>query len=357
MKQSATTRRRRLPVREMEALADRTYSECLRDWIAEDLTPGTVVTSENELALRYDVTLAVARRVLARFERDGVIRREVGRGSILATLPNAATGATKDACLLLPAHMLHDKSAWLNELILALEAALSGYGVRLRPVEAGSPEAVSGTGIALTYHLPPEAPALAKLASQAPVLQLGTALPGIPAIAFDEEAAGRIAAAHLVEWGHQVVAFVGYECVPWQAAQDARLAGLQASLGLHAPAHLVASGSTNPVADPAALDAWLHRQLAAGVTAIAAANDHLAQTIRDLATAHGRRVPEDLSIIGFDDAHVWRPNALTTLRFPWGELGAAAARALLSSGGRPTADIRVAPQLIRRTTTGPVARA
>jgi DNA-binding LacI/PurR family transcriptional regulator len=55
--------------------------------------------------------------------------------------------------------------------------------------------------------------------------------------------------------------------------------------------------------------------------------------------------------MGFDDAHVWRPNALTSLRFPWSELGATAARALLAGGSMNAADRLVPPQLIHRAST------
>ena len=67
-------------------------------------------------------------------------------------------------------------------------------------------------------------------------------------------------------------------------------------------------------------------------TAIFAANDLSAIGAMDLIRSHGLSVPDDFSIIGFDDvpqAATTHP-ALTTVRQPLREMGAAAARMLLA---------------------------
>ena len=99
-------------------------------------------------------------------------------------------------------------------------------------------------------------------------------------------------------------------------------------------------------------------------TAIFASADHAAigfiRTVRDA----GIRIPEDVSIVGFDDidyASVIDP-PLTTMRQPRASLGRLAAEDLLQRMGRDAVDVppireRLRCDLIERETVGPVATA
>jgi DNA-binding LacI/PurR family transcriptional regulator len=72
-------------------------------------------------------------------------------------------------------------------------------------------------------------------------------------------------------------------------------------------------------------------------------------------TEHGREVPGDVSIVGFDDvpeAAYFHP-ALTTVRQEFAEVGRESLRLLLdqlSSGSRSTESVLVEPALVRRDT-------
>jgi len=104
------------------------------------------------------------------------------------------------------------------------------------------------------------------------------------------------------------------------------------------------------------------RLLAAGppFTALFAFNDISAiGAIRALREA-GRRVPEDVSVIGFDDIQsaAFQNPALTTIRQPLREMGALAAQTLLSrinaSPGKTYPKvISVEPELVLRSSTAP----
>jgi len=93
------------------------------------------------------------------------------------------------------------------------------------------------------------------------------------------------------------------------------------------------------------------RELPAAVRAVFVGNDQMALgVLRALADA-GRRVPEDVAVVGFDDvadAAQYRP-PLTTVRQDFDALGAAAVDALVAriSGG-PAAHVTLTPQLIVR---------
>jgi LacI family transcriptional regulator len=92
-------------------------------------------------------------------------------------------------------------------------------------------------------------------------------------------------------------------------------------------------------------------------TAIVAAGDHQAMGVYEAARRCGRRVPGDLSVIGFDDlpAAAWMSPPLTTVRQPLAEMVALAVRMLLARDeaayARPAG---LAPELVVRSSTAPL---
>lgn len=91
-------------------------------------------------------------------------------------------------------------------------------------------------------------------------------------------------------------------------------------------------------------------------TAIFACNDEMAAGVYQAAREKGLSVPEDLSIVGFDDtpmsSRLWPP--LTTVRWPILEMGRAAAKKLLS-GTAATEHVAFEPRLVVRSSTAPPA--
>ena len=94
-------------------------------------------------------------------------------------------------------------------------------------------------------------------------------------------------------------------------------------------------------------------------TAVFAGNDEMAVGVYQAVRRAGLRVPEDLSIVGFDDAptaeRIWP--TLTTVRLPIRHMGRTAAQLLISNHDRhamePPAATSVMPSLIVRGSTGP----
>jgi LacI family transcriptional regulator len=101
-----------------------------------------------------------------------------------------------------------------------------------------------------------------------------------------------------------------------------------------------------------------------GITAIFACADSMALGVYDALHARGLRIPEDVSVIGFDDlpeAQYITPG-LTTVRQPSTELGAAAVKLLLElsrgedGGARSPARMELATELVVRASTAPPRR-
>jgi LacI family xylobiose transport system transcriptional regulator len=93
-------------------------------------------------------------------------------------------------------------------------------------------------------------------------------------------------------------------------------------------------------------------------TAVFTGNDLQALGLYEAARELGLRIPEDLSVVGFDDLPVarWVGPPLTTVRQPLTEMAEAAARLVLELGReeRPAAGTRVelATSLVVRSSTG-----
>jgi len=145
---------------------------------------------------------------------------------------------------------------------------------------------------------------------------------------------GALAADHLVERGRRhVVAISGPLAV--QAAAD-RLAGFRDAMARHGHAWVpVEAGNFTHASGVAAMERLLDAE--PELDAVFAANDLMALGAMAALHARGRSVPEDVSVVGFDDSAVGalaRP-ALTTVRQPIEEMAAEMARILLEQVADP----------------------
>lgn len=169
---------------------------------------------------------------------------------------------------------------------------------------------------------------------------------------------GLTATEHLLHLGHRRIGFAGG---PEQAScGQARLHGYRAALdkaGVPADPELVLHGSFG-YPDGHAMGARLldHEH---PPSAIFAASDETAIGVVEAARRRGLRVPQDLSVVGFDDtilATLATP-ALTTVRQPLPDMGKVALRTVLRLATGETLDshhVELATHLVTRDSTGPV---
>jgi DNA-binding LacI/PurR family transcriptional regulator len=176
----------------------------------------------------------------------------------------------------------------------------------------------------------------------------------VPVVAVDQVAGARAATQHLLDLGHRTVWHVAGP-PDWLEARQ-RIAGWTAALdeaGAGIPPLL--SG------DWSALSGYeLGQRLATvrEITAIFAANDQMALGILRALDEAGRRVPDDISIVGFDDipeARFFSP-PLTTVRQDFNEIGRQSFMLLLGEIAAPrrtSARVIVQPELQVRASTSP----
>lgn len=173
-------------------------------------------------------------------------------------------------------------------------------------------------------------------------------------VTVDQEAGARAATTHLLEAGHRTVWHVSGPG-NWFDSQG-RIAGWQQAL-------TDAGADVPPVmpGDWSAASGYKAGQILArmnDVTAVFAANDHLALGILRALHEKGQRVPEDVSVVGFDDvpeaAYFIPP--LTTIRPDFDAVAAASLDLLIAQikAGRRLGDRRILPPtLIKRQSVGP----
>lgn len=172
---------------------------------------------------------------------------------------------------------------------------------------------------------------LIELRSQAPILVVGRELEGWgqKSIFLDNFSAGFDATQHLIELGHRRIAIVRGITNQQDAVRryDGYVAALeQAEIPLDPD--LIHQGDFSAQSGVMAVNSLLSR--AVNFTAVFAANDMTAFGVRLALSRHGMRVPEDVSLIGFDDQAeaAFTTPPLTTVRQPAFEMGLAAADAI-----------------------------
>lgn len=154
---------------------------------------------------------------------------------------------------------------------------------------------------------------------------------GVPSVDVDNTAGARLAVEHLIQLGHQRIGLITNAPLVYTAAA-ARLAGYRAALqaaDLPYDEKLVRCGNFTAESGYAAMLDLLHGGHAP--TAVFVASDLVAIGALAGARATGRRVPDDLAVVGFDDIPLARYTEppLTTIRLPAFALGFAAGELLI----------------------------
>ncbi|MBR0555886.1 LacI family DNA-binding transcriptional regulator [Ciceribacter sp. L1K23] len=157
---------------------------------------------------------------------------------------------------------------------------------------------------------------------------------GIAAVVPDDEAGQREGVTGLIDRGHRRIAFLTLP--EGSLAARMRTEGYRSALaagGLPFDPRLVLAAPDVGAGDDA-LGAALDRLLSgeAPPTALCCGNDHLAMRVGGLLQKRGRRIPEDLSILGFDDHRLITEHLhprLASVELPYAAIGKRAAERLL----------------------------
>ena len=196
--------------------------------------------------------------------------------------------------------------------------------------------------LAHRMYEPPE------IVREVPTVLLNCAAPdgGYPSVVPDEVQGGCLATKALLEAGHRRIGLVNFhntnEFDGGYPPEEGRLAGYRQALAEFDapfdPALVIPAGFDVPDGYAAA-HALLERE--PGLTALFCGNDRMAMGAYYALAEAGRRIPDDVSVVGFDDQVLLSANlrpGLSTVALPFEELGREAVRRLHDSGdpGTPT---------------------
>ncbi|WP_243076705.1 LacI family DNA-binding transcriptional regulator [Microbacterium sp. SS28] len=207
-------------------------------------------------------------------------------------------------------------------------------------------------GLVLCAPRMPEEELAALLPQVGPVVLVNRTLDGAPTIAAEYGTALRALAEHLHDLGHRRLVYLAG--VARSASNAARLAALAEFRAAHPDVELteLASG-VDFDSGAAAADAVL----ATRATGVLAFNDLVAMGLLSALADRGVRVPDDISITGFDDIPFARYTSppLTTASVPAADLGARAWQAMTAAlaGTDAASSVRLTPDVVLRGSTGP----
>jgi LacI family transcriptional regulator len=179
----------------------------------------------------------------------------------------------------------------------------------------------------------------------------------VPTIGATNWAGGVSATEHLTRLGHRRIGFVAGRPGLWcsRARLDGYRAGLEAA-GIPVDHDLVVEGDF----DYASGFEGARRLLALDdrPTAVFAASDQMAMGVYEAARQRGLRVPQDLSVVGFDDLPQagWSSPPLTTVRQPLSEMGMLAVRTvlrLMNGEQLESPKVELATEVVVRDSTAP----
>jgi LacI family transcriptional regulator, xylobiose transport system transcriptional regulator len=317
----------------------------------------SISTVSKVLNGRSDVSAQTRARVEAVLERQGYERR--------SGLPNRGT--------LIELVFPELETAWAMEIIRGVENIARANGLSVVLTESGdrnspSAEWIEGVlrrrpvGVVLVFSdLEPEAKA--KLRSRAipfvVVDPAGDPAPDVPSVGSANWSGGLAATRHLIELGHtRIAAITGRDDMMCSFARVDGYRSAMNSAGIEIDENLVRFGNFQVEGG---------RRIALELlaspdrpTAIFAGSDLQALGVIEAARTLGLRVPDDLSIVGYDDLQLaqWTSPALTTVHQPLTAMAEEAARLVIRMSETPLESIPrmdLATRLVVRESTAPPA--
>jgi LacI family transcriptional regulator len=215
---------------------------------------------------------------------------------------------------------------------------------------------VDGIILALTYANEDELEIKTIIHRRSPVVTLGNSINELDSVSADDQSGARGLIQHLIELGHRRVGFI-YGVAHHQLGIH-RLNvyhQMMAEMGQSDSDQYVEYCGAKISDGYQAAQRLLKR--IPRPTAIMTINDHLAIGVMHAIFEHGLRVPEDISVTGFDDivdaSYVQPP--LTTVKMNAEEMGSTAASVLferIAEPERPIQHLMISTQLVCRASTG-----
>lgn len=304
-------------------------------------TQARVVAAATQLGYRPNAMARSLRR--QRSDTVGVISDEIATTPFAgAMLQGAQDAAWESGVVLLLVNHGHDRDIEARALEIMLE----------RQVDA----VVYAT---MSHQVVEPPPAIREV--RAVLLDATVADASLPSVVPDELAGARSAVEHLVRHGHRRVGFVTTsEATPPAILRLEAYRQVLAEHDIEFDPRLVATGRCGDTAGGLAAASTL-LGLEPRPTALFCFNDRMAMGAYRAIQSRGMRVPDDVSVVGYDDAEQiapWLDPPLTTVALPHYEMGRWAVAYLLrddavEADGRPPQHLVPCPLVMRESVGSP----
>ncbi len=305
--------------------------------LVQQLGPNAQLPTMLQLRDRLGVSMHTLSEAVREMEKQGFVRSVHGVGIFVSESANQ--NQSKTLGLIMHADACHMTAPYTLSLLSGVRKGAAECNLKLQWLNSLEERNISREQIdaVLMYCHPAEALALG-LPSELPQVLLLHHSPDFFCVHGDDVMGIQLAVEHLISLGHRNISYIAGE--EHDSISQQRITGYHAALkraeiplseknvkflSEHRSLGLRKSGEVT-------MEAWLEEgweQL--GSTAILAHNDDVAIGIVKALANHGLRVPEDVSVIGFDGTELCElcTPPLTTIKVPLEEIGALAVKILM----------------------------
>lgn len=366
-----------------ETLHERIRQHFQQKILGGEIRPGEQIPPEMKIAEEFHVSRITVSRAIKELENAGLVYRIQGKGTFVSADPERVAGAEAARDARLVAVVLPYSDAMCYDILSGVETELARHKLfptfhcsdhspeKERDIILHLMDTVCGFIVYPNLSYGNADVFSSVLIRRKPLVLLDQTVEELNASAVicDNEQAYFKLIHHLIDNGHRRIAFVSSPLEDARTARERYRGYCHALLSADIPVdyaylnlhflerHGIPGASTEVLAAlhceaaKKTLDKFL--SLPSPPTAIACVNDMTAIYLEQVAIAAGLRVPEDLSIVGFDNiassAHVQVP--LTTVEQPFKELGSTGARLLvnqLKGIGKPNTVVCLNTRMVER---------
>jgi LacI family transcriptional regulator len=337
--------------------------------------PGCRIPSEREIAEIYGISRASVRESISELLNLGMLFRTVGRGTFVSPDPfsaqpgNAVAAGPDNIAFIISENIFHFVQTGYNKILAGVQdvAAAQGWRLLFHTVgdDANNPmlqslrnvrnHSLNGCIIVggVRRHV---MDLLDEQSIPTILVDLLISEEDTAAVTIDYATGARLAMRHLYDLGHRDIAYVGFSGSEkyrgyWQCLEE---------LGLRYDARCVEFLHELDL-QPGILAGFqaVQRMIAARSlpSALLVTNDFVAMGVMEGLAIAGLRIPDQISVVGFDDLGQKTSPLLTTVRVDLAQVGRLAAKALLrkmSSQAVEPEHTLVPVELVVRGTTGRV---
>ncbi|OYD07306.1 GntR family transcriptional regulator [Paludifilum halophilum] len=346
--------------------------EAIQSWILEGkVAPRQKIKSENEMVEIFGVSRHTVRQAIGDLVHEGWLYREQGRGTFCSdrTLsdqkPNKLIGiiTTYISDYIFPS-IIRGAESYLNSKGYSILLASTNNNVKEEKacLQTILNKNIDGLIIEptksalynenLNYYLGLEA-------NNTPYVMINAYYPQLqsPSLTVNDEQGGHMAAEHLIHLGHRRI--IGF----FKTDDLQGLHRMQGFLRAHRehrvtidPELIVPFNTEEKEEKPKEALRRILRMKSEKPTAVFCYNDEIALNILDVVREQQLKVPEDLSIVGYDDSHFAQASEvkLTSVKHPKMVMGETAAQVLIEAiqeKGREIEPVVFQPELIVRSST------